>query len=164
MKRLVLAALLMVVSLPAAAVLPDEKLADPALEARARDISKGLRCLVCQNESIDDSNAPLAHDLRVIVRERLTQGDSDAAVVQYVVDRYGTYVLLEPPFQAATWVLWLTPLVLLAAGGVAAARFLRSRGAAGRAPVFEAPLSDEENRRLAALLSGSSGSSDKGRS
>jgi cytochrome c-type biogenesis protein CcmH len=109
------------------AVLPDEVLKDAALEARARSISKDLRCLVCQNQSIDDSNAPLAKDLRVIVRERLTAGDSNEQAVNYIVARYGNYVLLKPPFQQDTALLWLAPfLVLLAALGVTAG-YLRKR-------------------------------------
>jgi cytochrome c-type biogenesis protein CcmH len=155
--------LTLVAALPAAAllaapaayaVLPEEILPDPALEARAREISKELRCLVCQNQSIDDSNAPLAKDLRVIVRERLVKGDSDAQVMGFVTDRYGDFVLLKPPFKASTWALWLAGPLFLLLGGYAAARFLRSHAAAkGEQPVFEAPLSEEENRRLAALLS-----------
>lgn len=152
-----LAVMLSSAVLPAAyAVQPDEILPDAGMEARAREISKELRCLVCQNQSIDDSNAPLARDLRLIVRERLTKGDSEAQVLDFVHDRYGDFVLLKPPFKASTWVLWLAPLVFLLVGGVATARFLRSRTAkteAGRETVFEAPLSDEENRRLAALIS-----------
>ena len=89
---------------------PDEQLADPALEARARDISGGLRCLVCQNQSIDDSDAPLARDLRLLVRERLTAGDSDDGVRDYLVARYGDFILLKPPFEMATLLLWLTPV------------------------------------------------------
>jgi cytochrome c-type biogenesis protein CcmH len=108
------------------AVQPDEMLHDTALESRAREISKDLRCLVCQNESIDDSNAPLAHDLRVLLRERLTAGDSDDAAKQYIVDRYGDYVLLTPPFKITTWVLWLSPVILLFVGGVSMRRFYRS--------------------------------------
>lgn len=147
-------------SAPAAyAVLPEEILPDPALEARAREISKELRCLVCQNQSIDDSNAPLAKDLRVIVRERLVKGDSDAQVMGFVTDRYGDFVLLKPPFKASTWALWLAGPLFLLLGGWAAARFLRSHAAAAKSgrPVFEAPLSEEENRRLAALLSNEPG-------
>jgi cytochrome c-type biogenesis protein CcmH len=146
-------------SAPAAyAVLPEEILPDPALEARAREISKELRCLVCQNQSIDDSNAPLAKDLRVIVRERLVKGDSDAQVMGFVTDRYGDFVLLKPPFKASTWALWLAGPLFLLLGGWAAARFLRSHAAAKSGqPVFEAPLSEEENRRLAALLSNEPG-------
>ena len=99
----------------ALAVEPDERLADPALEARARSISEGLRCLICQNQSIDDSNAPLARDLRILVRERLKAGSSDADVERFLVDRYGEFVLLRPLFGLHTLVLWLSPLALLAA-------------------------------------------------
>ena len=119
MKRFLLAALLALsVALPASApvlaVEPGEVLPDPALEARARALSKELRCLVCQNQSIDDSNAPLARDLRVLVRDRLQAGDSDAKVMEYVTDRYGDYVLLRPPFKATTLVLWIGPFVVRA--------------------------------------------------
>jgi cytochrome c-type biogenesis protein CcmH len=109
----------------AGAVQPDEQLADPVLEARARDISAGLRCLVCQNQSIDDSDAPLARDLRLLVRQRLTSGDSDAEVRDYLVARYGDFILLKPPFEAGTLLLWLTPFAVLAGGAVALA--LRAR-------------------------------------
>ena len=131
----------------AGAVEPSEMLKDPALEARARSISRELRCLVCQNQSIDDSNADLAHDLRMIVRERLAAGDSDAQVKAYLVARYGDFVLLDPPFETKTLMLWLGPaiLLLLGAGGVYA--LLRRRPAA--AP--EAPLSEAERQRLAEL-------------
>ena len=115
MKR-VLAIVLMLFAFaaPAFAVNPDEQLADPALEERARDISQGLRCLVCQNENIDDSNANLARDLRLLVRERLTEGDSDDEVRQFLVDRYGEFVLLQPRFNLHTLILWLaTPLIFL---------------------------------------------------
>jgi cytochrome c-type biogenesis protein CcmH len=96
------------------AVEPEEMLADRALEQRARTISQDLRCMVCQNQSIDDSNAPLAKDLRVIVRERLTSGDTDVEVIEYVVARYGNYVLLKPPFQSDTALLWLAPFMIIA--------------------------------------------------
>ncbi len=101
---------------PAAAVLPSEQLADPKLEARARAIGAELRCLVCQNQSIDDSDAPLAGDLRVILRERLVAGDTDQQAIDFVVRRYGHFVLLRPPFEAQTLLLWLGPLLILAAG------------------------------------------------
>ena len=116
---------------PAWAVNPDEMLADPVLEKRAREISKGLRCLVCQNQSIDDSDADLAKDLRIIVRNRLKAGDSDGAVVDYVVARYGDWVLMKPPFKITTALLWLGPglIFLLMAGGVFIA-FHRGRGSA----------------------------------
>lgn len=114
----VLRALLLIFALvgPALAVSPDEMLSDPALEQRARDISAGLRCLVCQNQSIDDSDAELARDLRVLVRERLVAGDSDEAVRQYVVDRYGEYVLLNPRLGGHTILLWLAAPALLLLG------------------------------------------------
>jgi cytochrome c-type biogenesis protein CcmH len=146
MKRAVLA-LLLLVATQAWAVEPSERLADPALEGRARDISRELRCLVCQNQSIDDSNADLARDLRRVVRERLQAGDSNTAVIGYVTARYGDFVLLTPPFKAATWALWLGPPALLIAGFIAWLMFLRRRGA-----MAETPLSDEEQRRIASLL------------
>jgi cytochrome c-type biogenesis protein CcmH len=132
---------------PAKAMQPDDVLADPALEARARVISEGLRCLVCQNQSIDESNADLAHDLRVIVRERLTAGDSDDQVRAYLVARYGDFVLLDPPFKAKTLLLWCGPavLLLLGAGGIYA--LLRRRQ--DRAPE---PLNEAERSRLAELM------------
>jgi len=135
---------------PALAVQPDEMLSNPKLEARARAIGKELRCLVCQNESIDDSNADLAHDLRVLVRQRLVAGDSDEQVRQYVVARYGTYVLLKPPFDSETYLLWFGPLILLLCAAGAAVFYFRR--AALSAPA--APLSADETRRLAALLEG----------
>lgn len=130
------------------AIRPDEMLSNPKLEARARTIGKELRCLVCQNESIDDSDADLAHDLRVLVRQRLAAGDSDEQVEQYIVARYGNYVLLKPPFDAETYLLWLGPLVLLLCGvGAAALHYRRAARVAETAP-----LSAEERKRLAALL------------
>ena len=134
------------VAVPAGAIEPQEQLADPALEARARTISQELRCLVCQNESIDDSNADLARDLRRIVRERLTAGDSDDQVIGFITARYGDYVLLRPPLRAGTLVLWFGPVVLLFAA--IALLILRRR----RRPAETPPLSEEENRRLARLL------------
>ncbi|MBV5263150.1 cytochrome c-type biogenesis protein [Pinisolibacter aquiterrae] len=133
----------------AVAVQPDEMLKDPALEARARAISSELRCLVCQNQSIDDSDAPLAKDLRILVRERLTAGDDDAAVKNWLVARYGEFVLLRPRFEMRTAILWLAPFAVLLLGGVAAWRTLRRKGA--RASV-EAPLTEAEKARLADLL------------
>ena len=142
-----LSILLLVLSLAGAAfaVEPSEMLKDPALEARARAISRELRCLVCQNQSIDDSNADLAHDLRMIVRERLSAGDSDAQVKAYLVARYGDFVLLDPPFETKTLILWLGPalVLLLGAGGIYAA--VRRRPAAA----VETPLSEAERQRLA---------------
>ncbi|HEY7687733.1 MAG TPA: cytochrome c-type biogenesis protein [Dongiaceae bacterium] len=135
---------------PASAVEPGEMLADPALEARAREISKELRCLVCQNQSIDDSNADLARDLRILVRQRLTAGDSDEQVLAYVADRYGDFVLLRPPLKPATLALWLTPPLLLIAGAIMAVIYLRRRQRQA-APALE-PLTDDERRRLDELL------------
>jgi cytochrome c-type biogenesis protein CcmH len=149
-----MAALVLILALvwsPAGAVLPDEMLADPVLEARARDISKNLRCLVCQNQSIDDSNAGLARDLRIVVRKRLVAGDSDGAVIEFVVARYGDFVLLNPPFKATTYVLWIGPGVIGILGLLAVVVFFRRRRATadGGAP---APLSDEEKKLLDALI------------
>jgi len=115
------------ISSPAGAVLPDERLANPVLETRARDISKNLRCLVCQNQSIDDSNADLARDLRILVRERLVAGDSDDEVIAYIVDRYGDYVLLTPPVNGVTAALWATPAVLMSIALLVVVRVLRRR-------------------------------------
>jgi cytochrome c-type biogenesis protein CcmH len=134
----------------AVAVQPGEMLADAALEARARVISEDLRCLVCQNQSIDDSDADLAHDLRVLVRQRLQAGDSDAQVKQYLVDRYGDYVLLNPPFKTATLALWLGAPALLAMALLAALLFYRRRRATTLDPAR--PLSPEEQQRLARVL------------
>ncbi len=133
---------------PAFAVEPTELLPDPALEARARDIGRSLRCVVCQNQSIDDSAAEVARDMRRAVRERISAGDKDEQVFAYMVARYGDYVLLKPPFKAGTWVLWLGgPIVLVVAGG------LLLIAARRRKPIPPAePLSDEEQRRLDALL------------
>lgn len=139
--------LMLLSSQAAHAVRPDEMLANPALERRAREISQELRCLVCQNESIDESNADLAHDLRVLVRQRLVAGDTDRQVVAYIVARYGDFVLLKPPFKAKTLVLWLAPGLILAAGG-AGVWLMRRRAVSPEA----APLSDEERARLASLL------------
>jgi len=124
---LLAAAAVLALAGPARAVTPDEQLQDPKLEARARALSQELRCLVCQNQSIDDSAAPLAHDLRVILRERLAAGDSDAQAKAYLVRRYGDFVLLRPPFQADTWALWLGPLGVLLLGGVGVALYMRGR-------------------------------------
>ena len=132
---------------PAHAVRPDEMLSDPALEARARDVGRELRCLVCRNQSIDDSDADLAHDLRVLVRQRLTAGDSDEQVIAYVRSRYGDFVLLQPPVETTTLLLWAGPALILLLGGIAVARFYRRREAAP-----PPPLSAEERRRVALLL------------
>ncbi len=139
--------LVFVFSSLAGAVEPDEILADPVLEARARDISTELRCLVCQNQSIDDSDAPLARDLRILVRERLVAGDSNAEIRSFLVARYGEFVLLKPTMSLANLLLWLTAPVVLLIG--AAAAIWRVRKSATRA---EADLSDEEERALARIL------------
>ena len=142
-------------SVPCAAVEPDEVLGDAKLEARARDLSAELRCLVCQNQSIDDSNAPLARDLRLLVRERLKAGDSDDGVRQFLVARYGEFVLLKPPFTAATLLLWLAPLLALLAGIAVVWRHVRApaRAAArGTSASPAAKLSATEEARLARLL------------
>jgi cytochrome c-type biogenesis protein CcmH len=146
------AALFLSLSAPAFAVQPDEVLKDPAMEARAREISKELRCLVCQNQSIDDSNAPLARDLRVLVRERLVAGDDDTSVLSYITTRYGDYVLLRPPFKASTYVLWIGPVIILLLGALGAALFLRGRNRPVTAGDTEAPLTPEERKRLDKLL------------
>lgn len=149
MRRLFAALALLVLAVTAAhAVNPDEMLDDPALEQRARDISAKLRCLVCQNESIDDSNADLARDLRVIVRERLEEGDTDGQVVDYVVARYGEFVLLQPRLSARNMLLWGTPLIGLVLGFLAIVFLYRMRNRAG--PVDR--LSDDEQQRLAKIL------------
>ena len=146
------AALFLGLAAPAFAVQPDEVLKDAAMEARAREISRELRCLVCQNQSIDDSNAPLARDLRVLVRERLVAGDDDTSVLGYITARYGDYVLLRPPFKASTYVLWIGPVIVLLLGGLGAALFLRGRNRAVTAGDTEAPLTPEERARLDKLL------------
>ena len=133
------------------AVQPDEMLTNPVLEARARDISRGLRCLVCQNQSIDESDAGLARDLRLIVRERLVAGDSDQAVIDFVVARYGDFVLLNPPFKSTTYLLWFSPPLVGALGIVAVVAFFRRRAQAVDAEA-PAPLSRDEQRRLAGLM------------
>lgn len=149
MRRLALL-ILLALAAPARAVQPDEVLADPALEARARELSQGLRCLVCRNENIDELNADLARDLRLLVRERLVAGDSDAEVIAYLVDRYGEYVLLEPPATGSTLILWVAgPALLVVALGGAAVYLRRRRAAADAAP---APLSEAERARLAEIL------------
>jgi cytochrome c-type biogenesis protein CcmH len=147
MRRVVLAAFAaLAFATSALAVEPDEILKDPALEARARALSQGLRCMVCQNESIDESHAPLARDLRLLVRERIQNGDSDAEVRDFLVARYGEFILLEPRLSARTWLLWSVPALVLIAGVGGIALALRRR-----TPV-PAALTDEEKRRLSALL------------
>lgn len=133
----------------ALAVEPQEVMADPKLEARARGLSQELRCLVCQNQSIDDSNAELARDLRVLVRERLAAGDSDRQVLAFIEDRYGEFVLLRPRFNLHNLLLWLTPAVLLL--GTIAYLYRRGRARAGAPPAAQ-PLTPDEKRRLEDLL------------
>jgi cytochrome c-type biogenesis protein CcmH len=136
-------------ALPAFAVEPNEMLKNPELEARARAISSGLRCLVCQNETIDESNASLAHDIRIMLRERLTAGDTDEQAVKAIVDRYGEFVLLNPPVHPATYVLWFGPVAILLAGLLGGLIWVRRRPVSAQpAP----PLSADERGRLDALL------------
>jgi cytochrome c-type biogenesis protein CcmH len=132
------------------AVLPDEMLSNRVEEARALALSKNLRCVVCQNQNIDDSAAPIARDMRLLLRERIAAGDTDDQAVAYLVARYGNYVLLKPPFQADTWLLWIAPFGVLAVGALGLLVSLRRR--ASRAPVE--PLNAAEQERLALLLSG----------
>jgi cytochrome c-type biogenesis protein CcmH len=150
MRRLALITLLVVAASGAAfAVQPDEILKDPVLEARARDLSRDLRCMVCQNQSIDDSEAPLARDLRLLVRERLTKGDSDQQVLDFLVARYGEFVLLNPRLEWHTLLLWGLPPAALAAGIIGLFIVARRRGAVSLEP---AALSREEQQRLSTLV------------
>jgi cytochrome c-type biogenesis protein CcmH len=144
-------AALMIGGAAAYAVQPDEIMADPAEEARARDLSRELRCMVCQNQSIDDSEAPLARDLRLLVRERIAAGDSNSQVIDFLVARYGEFVLLKPRFNPHTLVLWLLPPLALAGGGLALWIYSRRRS---RAPVDDAlfKLTAEEEARLERLI------------
>ena len=127
---------LLLVAFPSAltSVEPDEMLADPAMEARARNLERDLRCLVCQNQSIEESDAPLARDLRVILRQRIEAGDSDEAAVAWIVERYGDYVLLKPPLRGDTIMLWGAPVVALAAGALVVSLALRRHRGAGNGP------------------------------
>ena len=158
-RRIAGAALALAVALlagmAAQAVEPNEMLKDPALEARAQTIGGELRCLVCQNQSIEDSGAPLAHDLRVLVRDRLKAGDSDEQVVAFIVARYGDFVLLDPPFKPATWALWLAPPAVLLLGVAGLAVWFRRRSRIAAVPP---PLSADEERRIAALIDREAGS------
>ena len=145
--RITVLALLFALTAPAFAVQPDEVLRDPQLEARARVLSQHLRCMVCQNQSIDDSDAPLARDLRLLVRERLSAGDSNSQVIDFIVSRYGEFVLLKPRFEWHTAALWLLPPVILLAGGIAV--FLSTR----RRPAFSDPgLTEAERVKLSEIL------------
>lgn len=149
LRRFFLALVLVALAPVAHGVQPDEILDDPALESRARDISAELRCLVCRNESIDDSGAALAKDLRLLVRERLVAGDTDEEVVDYVVDRYGEFVLLNPRAQGLNLVIWLAGPALLVVGGLGAWIFIRRQRTAPRTSAQ--PLTDSERKRLAEL-------------
>jgi Uncharacterized protein involved in biosynthesis of c-type cytochromes len=148
--RLAVAALCLLVLVPltSLAVMPGEALDDPKLEERARGITKNLRCLVCQNQSIDDSNAGLAKDLRVLVRERISQGDSDDQVLDFVVDRYGDFVLLTPPFKVQTILLWSSPVILLLIGVLLVWRSMNAQ------PNLASTLSDDEVTRLRRIMEG----------
>ena len=150
MIRAGLLALALLLAVPAGAVQPDEVLSDPVLESRARELSKGLRCLVCRNESIDESHADLARDLRLLLRERLVAGDSDDEAITFIVDRYGEYVLLTPTTGGSNLILWIAGPAMLGAGGLIAALYLRRRGR-GDGPGAEA-LTEDESRRLDEIL------------
>lgn len=145
-RLLLLAATLVALAGPALAVNPDEQLADPTLEARATAVSRELGCVVCQNVSIDESDAALARDLRIILRERIAAGDTDEQAVAFLVQRYGNFVRLKPPLQADTLALWLGPLAVLLIGGVGVAAYMRGRGAA------TAPLDAAEQAEATALM------------
>ena len=160
---MVVAIALAILASPALAVQPDEILADPAREARARELSKELRCMVCQNQSIDDSDAPLARDLRLLVRERISAGDSNSQVIDFLVARYGEFVLLKPRFSPRTMLLWLLPPLALAGGAIALWAFGRRRIPVAAQDAVVAPLNAEEQHRLAALLSGEPAAQDPGR-
>jgi cytochrome c-type biogenesis protein CcmH len=143
-------ALMLSAALAAQAVEPRERLADPTMEARARMISAELRCMVCQNESIDESGADLAHDIRVFVRDRLSAGDSDVDAVQAIVSRYGTFILLKPPVELATYLLWYGPAVLVAVALASAVIWLRRR----LPDTAAEPLTVAESRRIEGLMQG----------
>lgn len=163
MKRLGFLLLLLlafpVLALPAAALEPDEVLADRALEQRARDLSQEIRCVVCQNESIDSSNAEIAKELRLLVRERLTAGDSDDQVLDYLVARYGDFVLLRPPMKSSTYLLWFGPAIVLLLGLIGVFFFFRRQSPAALTP---AALSAEEEQRLSRLLEDGEGAGGTG--
>lgn len=154
MNRLAAIAALLLLALsivpPAWAVQPDEILKNPVLEARAEKVGSELRCLVCRNESVEASDAGLAHDLRVLIRQRIQAGDSDAQVIAYIRSRYGDFVLLKPPFKLDTVLLWIGPGLLVLLGAIAVWRFYRNQPAPAPTP----PLNDDERRRLSALIEG----------
>ena len=148
MKKLVI--LLILLAKPVFAIQPDEILENREFETRAREISKGLRCLVCQNQSIDDSDAPLARDLRVLVRDRIEMGETDDQVMKYIVDRYGDFVLLSPPLKLSTMVLWAAPTIFLSIGVFGLFRWFRRRPEENWEN--QTPLTVEENKKLADAL------------
>ena len=154
MRRTLLGILVLIMAASAAcAVQPDEIMSDPVKEARARDLSRELRCMVCQNQSIDDSEAPLAKDLRILVRERIAAGDSNAQVIDFLVARYGEFVLLKPQLNSHTWILWLLPPLVLAGGGTAIwMQASRRRRFAAREDSSLAKLTAEEEARLERLI------------
>lgn len=149
MRSFLITAIFCLLSLPAFAVQPDEVLDDPALESRAREISRNLRCPVCQGESIDDSNAGVSRDLRLYVRERLVAGDSNAEVIDHVTDRYGEFVLFEPRLKGANWILYLAGPIMAALGLLIAGRYVVTRG---RKSDLDAALSADEESRLKKIL------------
>ncbi len=146
-RAILIALMLAALAAPAAAVNPDELLADPVLEARAHKLSRELRCVVCQNQSIDDSDAALARDLRVILRERISAGDTDVQAVEFLVARYGSFVQLQPPVRLDTLALWFGPLAVLLAGGLGAALYVR-----GRRPAMTTELSADDEAEVSRLL------------
>ena len=152
LKQLAAAAILATLPFAAGAVEPDEILDDSSLEARARELSKGLRCLVGRSENIDDSNAGLARDLRLLVRERLVAGDTDGEVIEYIRARYGDYVLLKPPFKPETYVLWFAPAILVLFGAASVVAVIRSR-----ADTSVIELDDDEKRIVANMLATENG-------
>lgn len=150
-RQLLAAILLFIAATPAFAVEPDEMLTDPAQEARARDITRELRCVVCQNQSVDDSDAPLARDIRILVRERVKNGDTNDQARDYIVARYGKFVLLRPPFERDTLLLWFGPLILLFGAGALAWLYMRNLRREAPAPT---PLTDAEEQTVKQRLGG----------
>jgi cytochrome c-type biogenesis protein CcmH len=157
-----IAAAIFVIVPPALAVQPDEMLADARLEARARTLSRELRCMVCQNQSIDDSDAPLARDLRLLVRERIKAGDNDQQILDFLVSRYGQFVLLRPRFEWETAILWFTPLAVFLIGlAISIAAWRARRSGAEGAPESAARLTPAEERRLAEIMAAADGKTKK---
>jgi cytochrome c-type biogenesis protein CcmH len=150
--RILAIVLLSIAAAPCRAVMPDEVLRDQALESRARALSQELRCVVCQNQSIDDSNAPLAHDLRVLLRDRLVSGDSDQQALDYIVQRYGNFVLLKPPMHLNTLLLWIGPLLILLIAGIGFARYVGRADDGSRTAAAPSPLSDQERERIETII------------